>query len=164
MLAAVGLLSRSAASAGRVCFLAGGGGASWALRALASEAAVGANRPEPGVFGREVEEGVFGLVNDGVFARAGVAGGRTDALDEGRGAAGAPLTFFKLLDARSTWAGGVDADAEIGGGLWNAVGGDLAGVRAVFAEVVAVDRRPLAALALDGVAGVRALAADPVLD
>ena len=130
MLDAVGLLSRSAASAPRVCFLAGGCGASGALRTLASDAAVGANRPDPGVLGRAVEEGVlgrviidgvlgrvimdgvFGLVMPGVFVRAGVTGGRTDALDEGRGAGGA-LTFFKLLDRRSVWAGGVEAEAEI---------------------------------------------------
>jgi len=48
-----------------------------ASRALASDAAVGANRPEAGVFGLEgvavavVEEGVFGRA-EGVFARTGV--------------------------------------------------------------------------------------------
>lgn len=49
--AAVGLLSLSAASLLRVAFLMGGGGGGGALRERASDAAVGANRPEDGVFG-----------------------------------------------------------------------------------------------------------------
>jgi len=49
--AAVGLLSLSAASLLRVIFLTGGGGGGGALRERASDAAVGANRPEEGVFG-----------------------------------------------------------------------------------------------------------------
>lgn len=49
--AAVGLLSLSAASLLKVIFLTGGGGGGGALRERASDAAVGANRPEDGVFG-----------------------------------------------------------------------------------------------------------------
>lgn len=58
--AAVGLLSLSAALALSVAFLTGVGFASGALRALASDAAVGANRWD-GVLGRDVVEGVLGL-------------------------------------------------------------------------------------------------------
>lgn len=49
--AAVGLLSLSAASLLRVTFLTGGGGGGGALRDRARDAAVGAKRPEDGVFG-----------------------------------------------------------------------------------------------------------------
>lgn len=80
--AAVGLLSLSAALALRVAFLTGVGFASGALRALASDAAVGANKWD-GVLGRDVVEGVLGLVGvwtfegpklarEGVFGREGV--------------------------------------------------------------------------------------------
>ena len=108
MLDAVGLNSRSATSALSVAFFTGGGGASGPFRALASDAAVGANRPEAGVFGLVVgagvfdlaaDAGVFGRVTAGVFERPGVTGGRTDALDEGR-EVGA-LAPFVLLDVRS---------------------------------------------------------------
>lgn len=75
-LAAVGLLSRSETPGPVIGLRTGVGGGDDALRDLASEAAVGANSPEAGVFGRVVcagvvtEEGVFGRVT-GVFARAG---------------------------------------------------------------------------------------------
>lgn len=49
--AAVGLLSLSAASLLKVTFFTGGGGGGGALRERASDAAVGAKRPEDGVFG-----------------------------------------------------------------------------------------------------------------
>lgn len=51
-LAAVGLLSRSNTLGPAVGLRTGVGGGDAALRALASEAAVGAKRPEAGVFGR----------------------------------------------------------------------------------------------------------------
>jgi len=64
--AAVGLLRRSAALLLKVAFFVGAGGCGSAFRALAREAAVGANRPD-GVFERTVE-GVLGRVAvDGVF-------------------------------------------------------------------------------------------------
>ena len=157
--AAVGLLSRSATSDGRTCFFAGMDGISGALRDFASDAAVGANRPDAGVFGRMVEEGVLGRV--GVFARAGVmGGGRTDALDDGR-ELGAALTLLMLGALRRV--GGAEVDAESDVVPWCDVGGDLAGARVSFVEVVAGGRLD-AVFALDGVAGVRVLAAEPVLD
>jgi len=63
--AAVGLLSRSIASLLRVVFFTGRGGIGGVLRALASDAAVGANKPLE-------REGVGVLVPDSV--RAGVLG------------------------------------------------------------------------------------------
>jgi hypothetical protein len=56
------LLKRSAALLLRVAFLTGVGTGGAALRALARDAAVGANKPDEGVFGR-------GAVVDGVFER-----------------------------------------------------------------------------------------------
>jgi hypothetical protein len=114
-LAAVGLLSRSATSDESTAFFTGNGGTSGALRAFARDAAVGANRPDDeGVFGRatEEEEGVFGRAAEGVLARAGVTGGRTDALDDGRGDVKG-LTFFRFVAVRSVGMGGVDVDVEI---------------------------------------------------
>lgn len=159
MLDAVGLLSLSAASGLSVFFFAGGGGMSCALRALASDAAVGAKSPEAGVLGRAVDAGVLGRAVDGVFERAGVMGGRTDALEDGREPGpGADLTFFTLVVVRS--GGGVEVDADNAGAPWKEVGGDFAGVRVSFAVVVVVVEGRLAvALALEGVTGVRVLAA-----
>jgi hypothetical protein len=69
--AAVGLLRRSATLLESVTFLVGGGGGGCAFRAFARDAAVGANRPEAGVFGLEtVEEGP----ELGVLERAALAG------------------------------------------------------------------------------------------
>jgi hypothetical protein len=67
--AAVGLLRRSAAALLALLFLVEGGGCEGALRDLAKEAAVGANRLE-GVLGRDTELGVFG--REGVLARGGL--------------------------------------------------------------------------------------------
>lgn len=82
--AAVGLLSLSAASLLRVTFLTGGGGGGGALRERASDAAVGANRPEDGVFGLAItgfcaatdlgREGVDGAVLGTARARRVVEG------------------------------------------------------------------------------------------
>lgn len=60
--AAVGLLRRSAALLLKVTFFVGVGSCGWAFRALASDAAVGADKPE----------GVFGRLDDGVLGREGV--------------------------------------------------------------------------------------------
>jgi len=68
--AAVGLLRRSAALLLRVAFFTGGGAGGRALRERARDAAVGANRPEEGVFGRDT---LFGRAA-GVFGREGVMG------------------------------------------------------------------------------------------
>jgi hypothetical protein len=89
--AAVGLLKRSAALLLSEVFLTGGGGWGGAFRDLAREAAVGAYRPDDGVFGRAVE-GVFGrerdeAVRDGVWARAGVMGVFVTSLREIEGVA-----------------------------------------------------------------------------
>ena len=112
-----------------------------------------------GVLGRAVKAGVFGRTPEGVFERVAAAGGRADALDDGLG--GANLMFLRLDDPRSD--GGVEADDGLLGKPWYDVGGDLAGVRAVFdAAVAAVAGRPAAGLALEGVAGGRM--AEPVLD
>jgi hypothetical protein len=80
--AAVGLLSRERSTL-RGTFCGGGGGA--ALRALASEAAVGANRPDVGREGREAATDdappatAAPFFNDGVFGREpGVADGVRD--------------------------------------------------------------------------------------
>jgi hypothetical protein len=71
--AAVGLLRRSAELLLRVTFLVGVGSCGAALRDLAREAAVGANKPD-GVLGRALE-GVLGrVVDEGVFVRDGVEG------------------------------------------------------------------------------------------
>lgn len=74
--AAVGLLNRSAALLLRVAFLTGVGNGGAALRDLAKDAAVGANKPDEGVLGRGVVfDGVLGrtLVAEGVLGRLGVA-------------------------------------------------------------------------------------------
>ena len=112
-LAAVGLLSRSNTPVLDVAFLTGVGTGDWALRARASEAAVGANRPEDGVFGR-ADAGVVAVVRDGVFGRAdgvfgleGVligAGVVCDVRDDGRGRAG--------VDFGAAALAGVDADVD----------------------------------------------------
>jgi hypothetical protein len=68
--AAVGLLSLSAASLLRVTFLTGGGGGGGALRERARDAAVGAKRPEDGVFG--LATGWFCAADD--LGREGVDG------------------------------------------------------------------------------------------
>lgn len=87
-LAAVGLLSLSVAAVLKVCLRTGGTG-SGAFLARASEAAVGANSPELGVFtvvagllARKgvLADGVFGRIPDGVFARRGVFAGVTGGL------------------------------------------------------------------------------------
>jgi hypothetical protein len=61
--AAVGLLKRSAALLLKVALLTGVGTGGAGLRPLARDAAVGANKPDEGVFER-------GVVPDGVFERA----------------------------------------------------------------------------------------------
>lgn len=66
--AAVGLLNRSAALLLSVVFFTGGGAGVGTLRERARDAAVGANKPEEGVFGRD------GACMAGVFGREGVAG------------------------------------------------------------------------------------------
>lgn len=72
------MLKRSAALLLRVALLTGVGNGGAALRALARDAAVGANRPDEGVFGREVvPDGVFEwasgvVVDEGVLGRLGV--------------------------------------------------------------------------------------------
>lgn len=68
--AAVGLLNRSAALLLSVVFFTGGGAGGGALRERAREAAVGANKPEEGVFGRDALVACMA----GVFGREGVAG------------------------------------------------------------------------------------------
>jgi hypothetical protein len=78
--AAVGLLNRER-STFRGCALDGSGGGGGALRDLASEAAVGANRPDEGKECREVEvaAAALGFFDDGVFGREpGVADGVRD--------------------------------------------------------------------------------------
>lgn len=65
--AAVGLLNRSAALLLSVAFFTGGGAGGNALRERARDAAVGANNPEEGVFGRDA-------CMAGVFGREGVEG------------------------------------------------------------------------------------------
>lgn len=73
ILDAVGLLSLSTTALGsRLGRRAGVGTGDGALRARASEAAVGANKPEDGVFGADA--GVLGRVKEGVLERAGVTG------------------------------------------------------------------------------------------
>lgn len=78
--AAVGLLSLSAAELLRVALRIGGAACGGAFLDLASEAAVGANRPEDGVLGLielgvlgllvcVAVAGVFGLAEPGVFGR-----------------------------------------------------------------------------------------------
>jgi len=88
--AAVGLLKRSTASVLRAGFFTAVGTGGGGLRDLASDAAVGANRPDDGVFGRGTAVvGVLDRNVDGVLERAGV---------------GVALTASRLLVA--------DADAE----------------------------------------------------
>lgn len=76
--AAVGLLKRSAALLLRVAFLTGVGTGGAAFRALARDAAVGANKPDEGVFERGgTPDGVFerelGVeADEGVLGRLGV--------------------------------------------------------------------------------------------
>jgi len=99
ILDAVGLLSLSATSGPRLCRFTGVGTGEGALRERASEAAVGAKRPEEGVLATDA--GVFGRAKDGVLERAGVdgvlgtIGGRLEALEEGLGRmlAAAALAF-----------------------------------------------------------------------
>ena len=141
-LAAVGLLSLSATSVERDCFLiGGGGGTSGAFRALAREAAVGANKPLAGVFtgvlagvfGRAAEAGVFGRMLEGVLGRAGVVGGRTDALEDGLD--GVALMFLTLDDPRSD---GEAVEVVCVGRALCDVGGDFAAARVALLEVAAV--------------------------
>lgn len=68
--AAVGLLNRSAALLLSVAFFTGGGAGEGTLRERARDAAVGANKPEEGVFGRDA----FVACTAGVFGREGVIG------------------------------------------------------------------------------------------
>lgn len=155
-LAAVGLLSRSNTPVLDAAFFTGVGAGDCALRALAREAAVGANSPEEGVFGRAVVavvcDGVFGRA-DGVFGLEGVligAGIVCDVRDDGRGRAGVDFGVAAFA--------GVDADVD--GEGWYAVGGDLVDDRAgVRVEPPAVLGLP----DLDGVVGGGGLTA-PVLD
>lgn len=70
MEAAVGLLNRSAALLLNVAFFTGGGAGGRALRERARDAAVGANKPEEGVFGRDR----LAACAAGVFGREGVEG------------------------------------------------------------------------------------------
>lgn len=81
--AAVGLANRSAELLLNVAFLTGVGNGMPAARDRAKDAAVGANRPEDGVFGLDtpVAAGILGRDADGVFER--LDGG---AVDAGRGA------------------------------------------------------------------------------
>lgn len=85
--AAVGLLSLSAELTLKVDFFAGVGSSGWALRDLAKDAAVGANNPVEGVFGRFVGGDLARERREGVLARAGVevadfgAGLLVDAVD-----------------------------------------------------------------------------------
>lgn len=68
--AAVGLLNRSAALLLSVAFFTGGGAGEGTLRERARDAAVGANKPEEGVFGRDA----LVACTAGVFGREGVTG------------------------------------------------------------------------------------------
>lgn len=68
--AAVGLLNRSAALLLSVAFFTGGGAGRGTLRERARDAAVGANKPKEGVFGRDA----FVVCTAGVFGREGVTG------------------------------------------------------------------------------------------
>ena len=77
--AAVGLLRRSIASLLNAVFLMEGGGGSGAFRALAREAAVGANKPLEGVFERGV--GVLAPVSERVGVFATMAALEIDLLD-----------------------------------------------------------------------------------
>jgi len=82
--AAVGLLRRSIELLLIVVFLVGVGTRGGAFRDRAREAAVGANNPVEGVFGRAEGVGVLAPVaasdREGVFALAGVAGAFVAAL------------------------------------------------------------------------------------
>lgn len=115
----MGLLSLSETVVLVVCLRIGTAGCSGAFRARAKEAAVGANKPEEGVLVVEAgllaragvdEDGVLGRELDGVFARAGVTGGRFEALEDGRGRAAA-LEGGLETDALSDGADGADVDA-----------------------------------------------------
>lgn len=159
MLAAVGLIRRSRVSFDAVGFRIGGGGPASAFRARASEAAVGANSPLPGlvvfggdiacegVFGRD-EDGVLGLAaecEEGVFGRDGVTDAREDGLDRGGVAFTVPVVLTE------------ETEADVDNAGWKDEGGDLAGVRVVgFAPTALV----LLSRAFDGVAVVRVVAVD----
>ena len=143
--AAVGLLRRSRFGSG---FFAPGAGAALAgtLRALASDAAVGAKRPDAGVLGRAAPveselDGVLGRVEDGVLGRA--------SDEDGVLGAGALCAVDGVL-GRAPGAGMRDLAVE---GGWD----DLEGVAAAFvvaAAAVLVAAAAAAAGALDGVLGV----------
>lgn len=117
------MLSRSETPGPSGTFFVGVGAGGAALRALASEAAVGANSPDAGVFGLEgvtvcavavaVEaEGVFGRagVLAGVLDRAGVVGARgaVPVREDGRGFACACAGVLLCVD-------GVDVEVD---GAW----------------------------------------------
>ena len=150
MLAAVGLLRRSRDSFEAVGLRTGGAGPESVPFARASDAAVGAKSPAPGlalggdivldgVFGREAD-GVFGRVLEGVLGREGVTEAREEGLDlDGAGLIG-PDAFAE------GWEAGVDM---LG---WKEEGGDFTGVRAV---VFALAVLGLPSRVLDGVVGVR---------
>jgi len=79
--AAVGLLNRSTASVLSVAFLTAVGTGGGGLRDFASEAAVGANKPDDGVFGRGTAVvGVLDRNVDGVLDRGGVGAAFTASL------------------------------------------------------------------------------------
>lgn len=162
ILEAVGLLRRSETDAPAVGFLTGTETeAASALRALASDAAVGAKSPDPGVFGRGADEGVFGRVMEGVLERAGVdvTAERWPAEEEGRGLAGVGVGFAWAAGLAVT-VNGVEVEADIV--EWNEVGGDRAGVRAGVLPPAPFARLLRAAVDLEGVVGVRP--GVPILD
>ena len=123
--AAVGLLKRSAAVPLKVALLAGVGNGGAALRALARDAAVGANRPDEGVLGRGapldgVLERAMGVeLDEGVFGRLGVA------LDDDLAyllLGGVDMMEVDLVDVPVCWGlrgwdlGGLRTDDVWGGG------------------------------------------------
>lgn len=149
MLAAVGLINLSKLSFDAVALRTGAAAAAAsALRARASDAAVGAYSPDDGSFGFGVAEGVFGREAEGVFARAGVI--RPEARELGL-----------EREAGAGFADGVAfgwGTAEVERAEWKEEGGgDFTGVRVVgFAPAVL----GLPSRFLDGVTGGRAPMAD----
>lgn len=131
--AAVGLLKRSAALLLSVAFLTGVGTGGCALRARARDAAVGANRPVEGVFGRDalagVPPGVFGRKGvEGVFARLGV---ETVALLVDLLSLGVEVVdFVDLIDVPVFWG---RSGCAVGGLLGVVRTGDFCGVLVVVA-------------------------------
>jgi hypothetical protein len=88
--AAVGLLKRSAELLLKVAFFTGGGAGGRALRERARDAAVGANKPVEGVFGRDTLVARMA----GVFGREGVLAGVDLGVD-----LGADLEGLRIVEA-----------------------------------------------------------------